>query len=233
VSRRATPTPIDGPCPFVSGKTGAVCGQVHDPAKCVGHVDADDGSVRPCKLAPRKGQRVCGSHGGRAPQNLAAAARRLEEKRVEHELGKLLVELEGEASDANPIEVLLGAMRRASAMAAAVGWLTSELDPHDLYGPDHLDDAKPHVLTEMYRTWNGESGRLAKLAIDAGVAERLVRLEEAQGEAMVAITEKVVDAIWAAFLAAGVAVDLLKVVRAQQLPSIMRDAIVDVTGRDG
>ncbi len=43
--------------------------------RCTAHLR--DGSGRQCKKPAKKGMNICGSHGGSAPQTIAAAERRL------------------------------------------------------------------------------------------------------------------------------------------------------------
>lgn len=65
------------------------CMAVHDPTKCQAHSKLQRGAQ--CQLPPMTGQRVCGSHGGRAKQNKAAAAVRTTEVQIRQALGKLTI----------------------------------------------------------------------------------------------------------------------------------------------
>lgn len=62
-----------------------------------------------------------------------------------------------------------------------------------IYGPDHNEDAKPHVLIVMLGEWTDRLAKFSKLALDAGVAEREVRLHEEQGRLVVAVLRRVLD----------------------------------------
>lgn len=62
-----------------------------------------------------------------------------------------------------------------------------------LYGPDHNEDAKPHVLVVMLGEWTDRLAKYSKLALDAGVAEREVRLHEEQGRLVVTVLRRVLD----------------------------------------
>ena len=79
------------------------CGQRHD--RCTGHVHEDDDGnpidPRPCIKWPRKGASVCQSHGGNAPQVIAATARR----NLEREANRLL-SVEGFAPITDPYTAL-------------------------------------------------------------------------------------------------------------------------------
>lgn len=118
--------------------------------------------------------------------------------------------------DVDPHVALLQEVHRA---AGVVAWLAAEVARID---PDHVGfgvtketvtegdgggegetagtpgrkterAAAPHVLVKM---WGDERDRLvraAKAAIDAGVSERLVRLEEAKGEIIVAMLRRIFD----------------------------------------
>lgn len=110
----------------------------------------------------------------------AAAARRLQRERLNGDMGRLLEELELDAAGSPPVVLLLGAVHRCAAMVQVLGTVVGGLTADTLYGPDHLGDGRPHVATEMYATWLDRLARASKLAIDAGVEERMVRLAEDQ-----------------------------------------------------
>lgn len=78
-----------GTPPITAGDVCEKCGKAHDPSKCQAHSKLQQGGQ--CQLAPMTGQRVCGSHGGRARQSKAAAATRTAEQKIRQQLGKLTV----------------------------------------------------------------------------------------------------------------------------------------------
>lgn len=97
-------------------------------------------------------------------------------------LGDLVAEL-APAPDVEALE----AFRRA-----AVAWRDGErgdppTPPAALYGPDHLGDARPHVLVTMYLEAIRDHARVAKMAADAGVAERAQALREGEAAAIAAL----------------------------------------------
>ena len=128
---------------------------------------------------------MCRVHGGSTKQVKAAARRRLQRQQLEGDLGKLLGDLESDAGEAHPVEALLDALRRTWAMTNVLGSMVGGLGTDALYGPDHLGDARPHVLTEMYAQWLDRAARASKLALDAGVDERRVRIAEDQARVIV------------------------------------------------
>lgn len=97
-------------------------------------------------------------------------------------------------------------------------------DPAGIYGPDHKGDGKPHVLVEMLRQWTAENAKAAKLAIDAGIDERRVRIVEEQAEQLGAVVRAVAASLIGRV---GELVDDARVVRDlnTQLPTIIRGAI--------
>jgi hypothetical protein len=141
------------------------------------------------------GQAVCKVHGGASPQAKAAAARRLQRERLEGGLGRLLAELEVDAADRNPVELLLDAVHRCAAMVQILGALVGDLEAGELYGPDHLGDGRPHVATEMYAMWLERAARASKLAIDAGVEERYVAAAERYAAEIADVLRRVVAAL--------------------------------------
>jgi hypothetical protein len=84
---------------------------------------------------------------------------------------------------------------RAAATLHALGFRIAALalDPgsEGLYGPDHNHDQRIHVLMVEYRTWLDISLKVEKVAADLGLAERLVRVEEQAGDAIVRVIESV------------------------------------------
>jgi len=143
-----------------------------DPRKCTAHSSR---TGLPCERWAIHGGTTCATHGGRSPQVKATAVRRLQRAELDGQIGGLLAELETEARSSTPVAALLDAVHRSSAMAQVLGAIVGELTPAELYGPNHLDDAVPHIAVTMYQTWLDRAARAAKLACDAGVDEKLVR----------------------------------------------------------
>lgn len=132
------------------------CGQVHDPARCVGHVKLEGGGLRPCKQPPRRGGTVCNAHGGRAPQVRAKAAARL-----------AMAEALARSPRRHPGEVLADAVHALDVLEQRTRLRLGA-------------DASP----EQVAAWASEvraAASLAKTALDAQVDDRRVRLEEEKG----------------------------------------------------
>lgn len=197
------------------------CGRAHwrdDRPTCRGHRNRrGDQPLMPCMKHPGAGAFVCERHGGAAPQVRAAQENRLIERRVAADLASIGVQI---PPAMHPVTVL---MQQMAISCVAERWLAArvaELDVPDpkadgpladvvgiddegepilvqpirmLYGPDHNGELAPHVLWTM---WNRERERLAMLAeraMKAGVSEAMVRLAQAQGEAIVGLFVRVVD----------------------------------------
>lgn len=160
----------------------------------------------------------------------------MERLRLEGEVGALLEEIGVVA--AHPVEVLLDVVHQAHGMATLYGWLVAGLSPHPtdedgkkveaLYGPDHLGDARPHALVELHRKWLDTAARSSKLAIEAGVAERQIRLAEAQAGQIAGVLKGVTGDVFAALVAAGVDAELVAAMQRDELPGIMRKRMLEV-----
>jgi len=197
------------------------CGQVHE--RCAAH----NRRGGPCGVAPMAGQRVCGTHGGRSPQAKGAAARRLEERRVEHELGQVLADLQEDVARRGPEAVLLDQVWRAWAVACVLEVRVAEQGESALEGD----------LGRELREWTREAARLSKLALDAGFERRQVELAEATAGQLAGALQFAVDAVVAAFTERGVAAALAAEV-AELSRGLMRSAIeqarvIDVTETRG
>ena len=139
-----------------------------------------------CKRRAVPGADVCVIHGGAAPQVQAAARRRLLAAETAREVGALLAEVAPDVTDIDPVEGILEALRCAWAMRRMLELVVAELSTAPgsagAIGPDHKGDGKPHAYLALLGEWTERQGRLSKMAADAGVAERQVRLAEAEAD---------------------------------------------------
>jgi hypothetical protein len=121
----------------------------------------------------------CRLHGGASPTHLKAAQRR-EAERAVASLGL--------PREVAPHMALLEAVHRAAGHVAWLGEVVGELDKNQLVhgitrttqNPDGTRTvearAAVNVWVKLYQDWHDRLVRVAKVAIDAGVAERQVRL---------------------------------------------------------
>ncbi|MDQ3660578.1 MAG: hypothetical protein M3454_05870 [Actinomycetota bacterium] len=97
-----------------------------------------------------------------------------ERNRAQVRIGALLSRQGIEVDNVDPLEVLLYQLGWASGAARALGRLVSELE--EIHGPNHAGAAVPHILVRMWSEERDRAARLAKMAIDAGLAEKQVLL---------------------------------------------------------
>lgn len=161
-----------------------------------------------CRAFAVHGATVCVAHGGKAPQvRRAAARRRLRDGALAE--GRRLLEGLGGRLDITPEEALLGQVHEAAANVAVLRAEISGLGiavahegaiaiPEQRIewdkGGTHVP-ARVHVLVDLYNTERDRLARFAKLAIDAGVAERQVRIAERQAEQLGAAFGRAVEAV--------------------------------------
>lgn len=128
------------------------------------------------------GKGKCKFHGGSTPSHVnkwraEAAKEKLEEA----------AELYGLPEEVEPAEALLQELHRT---AGHVAWLNDEIrtmkDEDELYGPvgggkDSHPSVHPHVFLRLYQEERKHLAAVAKMCLDAGIAERQVRIAEQQG----------------------------------------------------
>jgi hypothetical protein len=160
-----------------------------------------------CKNAPLRGTTVCKFHGGMAPQVQAAAKRRL----AETQAMKMLDQLGADpADDRHPIEHLLGELWQAAVAADYLGSMAVMDGPK---GP-------------LWRAWERERdrrARLAKMALEAGVEERRVRIAEEHALALAGAIRAIL---------ANVGAELAKVMREMLVPPEPGEDLIVLNGTD-
>lgn len=103
----------------------------------------------------------------------------------------------GAPADVTPVDALLGEVQRG---AGHVAWLGERIGIMELFEPG--EDGKPKVLTpsqheliDLYHKERQQLVKTAKMALDAGVNERRVRLAEMQGTLMLQAINTVLDGL--------------------------------------
>lgn len=131
---------------------------------------------------PHPGIGSCKLHGGSTPNHVAGA------ERIKAEQAVLRAQQTyGLPVDVEPGEALLGLVRVA---AGVVGWLGAQVAQLDL--GDLTAEGRTHPLVALYLEERKHLAQVSRDTLAAGVAERRVRLEEAQGQLLVGLLERVI-----------------------------------------
>lgn len=131
-----------------------------------------------------KGYGRCKHHGGATPSGRISAEKQMVQERML---------IYGGPIEVAPDVALLQEVHRTAGHVAYLGQVVSDLEKAQLVGPvgsDGMNDQgvtyypayKPSVWIEMYQGERSHLARVCKMALDAGIAERQVRLAERQGE---------------------------------------------------
>ena len=155
---------------------------VEERRQCTGHKRTGER----CTKAPIVGATVCWTHGGAAPQVRATAQRRLAEAKARSSVMALVAVFEGSV-DGDPQVELLRMVKLAACSERAYAMLVDDL-PAPLIAVDRGRvggvQTEPHPYLIL---WNQERDRLAKMAkaaLDAGIAQRQVEIAEGEARSM-------------------------------------------------
>jgi len=145
-----------------------------------------DGSGNLCRMpagyrTSHAGFGRCIHHGGNTETGNKAAVRHM------HESGSFA----GTELDTDPIEALLGEVRRT---AGHVAWLQERISLWTMNTDDEMPAAHSTWLL-VYQYERRHLAHTAKLALDAGVAQRQVVLAEQQGELLARAVNQILDGL--------------------------------------
>lgn len=151
-----------------------------------------------------KGQSVCGTHGGRSPNGLAAAERRQERERAERAVATYGLPVEIDPHDALMEEIArtAGHVRWLAGIVQAMDsealvWGASERQMREGGGPTGnyaqvTTTAAPSVWLTLYQAERTHLVSVCKAAIGAGIAERQVRIAEQQGALIAEVIRSII-----------------------------------------
>lgn len=162
--------------PAAAGHEGKCGGQLKQP-KADGRTTCD---LPAGYDTPHPGIGRCKFHAGSTPSHVAAAER----ERVEQQL-EIARTTYGLPLDVEPGEALLGLVRTAAGICAWLGLQVASL-PND----GVTADGRTHPLVSLYLDERRHLAQVSRDTLAAGVAERRVRLEEAQGRLLVEFVER-------------------------------------------
>lgn len=170
----------------------------HGYQACSGHITGT-GKTVPCKKPPINGHRVCRTHGGAGANVKRAAQEKLALMSAQGEIAELMRDCDVE--DQDPVTGLLEVVRVSGTMMRLLTIKVGELneDPavrevlverngdmsteeratrDGFWALTPSGEMRPHAYLELLRIWTERYERACKTAIDAGIAERAVKVEE-------------------------------------------------------
>lgn len=144
-------------------------------------------SGQQCRSWAVRGSTVCRMHGGTAKQVKAKAQKNVAEWKATRELGKM-----GCAVDVHPLDALLEMVCEA---AGNVHYLRTRVEDLHLTEVNDLTGVtEANALVKLYEQERDRLAKFSKMALDAGVDERQVRIAEAQGQQLAAVVRAAVAA---------------------------------------
>lgn len=193
-----------------------------DPGKSFGHgtnplppedserrcVATSKGSGKRCQNWAIRGGTVCRFHGGASGHVKRAAERRLQEAdaraTMESEVEREMITL-GLPRDVEPAIAIMEELHRCAGHVAWLGTIVAQIDQDSITrgvskivrNPDGTQrtevDAGVNIWVKIYQDERDRLARVAKIAIEAGIAERAVRVAEMQAEMMAGAIRRILE----------------------------------------
>lgn len=210
--------------------TCAKCGKQHfaydgKSIGCAGHVDLEDGSIRPCTQRRIRGGTVCGTHGGRAPQVKAAAEQNLAEaERRKHLQEGLALAYGSDVPDINPEDAMLQAVSWKYAEVLALRAKVASIPEADLVwgvtrektgGDDEGTtwEARPNTWLNLLHEAERDLVKFSEKAAAGVRDERRVKLAEEQGVLVHQVMDRVLEGVLRMLLESGLGERFVEVFR--------------------
>lgn len=135
------------------------------------------------------------------------------------------------ATDIEPSVALLDSLARWNGMALYVAQMIAEFESDEALKQLSIGAEKferPSVWVELYRDALKERAKVAKACLDAGIDERRTRLAEHHGRTLDGVLRRVLDGVFAGLAAGGHRADALESFQREQLPGIVRAAVMAI-----
>lgn len=163
----------------------------------------------------------CKLHGGSTPDQI---------KHVNGQKAADAVVTFGLPREIDPQVALLEEVHRT---AGHVSWLQAKIAEFETDDElKQLDAAgkfeRASVWVELYQSERAHAVKVSKAAIDAGIAERAVRLAEEQGRQLANVLRDVIADLFRLLLAEGLPGDVLVRVQRERVPALVRTRLLEV-----
>lgn len=175
------------------------CGLPHAGSRgektCKAHVKNGKRKGMPCRNDPMTEQEVCRLHGGSAPQNRKAAARRIQKARVTESMDEYFAQrphlLQEDIVPARALADQLGRwVRRATYLHVIVDASSmDELKQLDMSGKFE----RPAVWWDMLKSAEAELRATAKVMDDQQLGDRMVTLAEREGARLASCIRRILE----------------------------------------
>lgn len=180
------------------------CHLVHH--RCIGHYQRADGP-KPCGRVGGDGQDRCGRHGGEVATPARQRARRTAIKPRSKAMSEAIVALNllGVPIETDPLDALRDQVRESAGIVAFFRERLQQLKIPDVTDPTFagggydslwhptIGGLSPHILLGLYNEERDRFAKLAKLALDAGIDEREIKVLERQAVLFADLVRRLLD----------------------------------------
>lgn len=170
------------------GKCGEVHLDQHGKPGCTGHKKNPPNAGRPCRKPLRPGQKACDSHGGKAPQAVAAAERRAMTRAVEADARAALAHA-GVVGVEDPLAEIARLASEAIAFKDALAARVNALHEIRYEGANGGEQLRTEVA--LYERALDRTVRFLDVLAKSGFEERRVQIDEQTAAQVVGLLQRV------------------------------------------